>query len=286
MPGTDPILRVQDLRRDFVLRRSILGQPIDILHAIDGVSLEIRPGTTVALVGESGSGKSTFGRCVARLDYPTGGTVEFAGENVFAAQGAALAKFRRELQTVFQDPFASLNPRRTIGDAIGDGPSIHGLLPRRDIRDLVLQLLERVGLRPDHADRYPHEFSGGQRQRVAIARALALSPKLIVADEAVSSLDVSVRAQILNLLMDLQAERGLSYLFISHDLGVVRHIADDIAIMQAGRIVEQGSSEQIFAEPRHPYSQALLRAVPRARLDRRRRGSVRRDAPIPTSRPD
>jgi oligopeptide transport system ATP-binding protein len=275
----DPILEVRNLTRHFVLRRSVLGRPIHVVRAVDGVSLTIRAGTTFALVGESGSGKSTLGRCILRLDTPTSGTVGFSGRDVFAAHGAELARFRREVQTIFQDPFASLNPRRRIGDAIADGPAIHGAMAKDEIRHLVLQLLERVGLRADHADRYPHEFSGGQRQRIAIARALALSPRLIVADEAVSSLDVSVRAQILNLLTDIQTERGLSFLFISHDLGVVRHIADDIAIMQAGKIVEHGPADQIFTSPRHPYTQALLRAVPRADPAKRRR--VRTPAGVP-----
>jgi ABC-type oligopeptide transport system ATPase subunit len=270
MPG-DPILEVRNLTRHFVLRRSFLGRPLEVIRAVDGVDLAVRPGTTLALVGESGSGKSTLGRCIVRLDRPTSGAVRFFGRDVFAARGAALDQFRREAQTIFQDPFASLNPRRRIGDAIADGPTIHGQMAKSDIRDLVVQLLKRVGLRADQADRYPHEFSGGQRQRIAIARALALSPKFIVADEAVSSLDVSVRAQILNLLTDIQAERGLSFLFISHDLGVVRHIADEVAIMQAGKIVEHGPADQIFTSAQHPYTQALLRAVPRADPARRRR---------------
>lgn len=270
MPA-DPILQVRNLTRQFVLRRSILGRPLHVIRAVDGVNLAVRAGTTFALVGESGSGKSTLGRCIVRLDTPTSGTVRFSGSDVFAAHGAELGQFRREVQTIFQDPFASLNPRRKIGDAIADGPAIHGQMTKSDVRNLVVQLLERVGLRADQADRYPHEFSGGQRQRIAIARALALSPKFIVADEAVSSLDVSVRAQILNLLTDIQAERGLSFLFISHDLGVVRHIADEVAIMQAGKIVEHGPADQIFASPQHPYTQALLRAVPRADPARRHR---------------
>ncbi|MCC7047032.1 MAG: ATP-binding cassette domain-containing protein [Alphaproteobacteria bacterium] len=285
MQGADPILEVRGLQRHFVLRRSMLGRPLRVVRAVDGVDISVQSGSTLALVGESGSGKSTLGRCVARLDTLTHGTVHFSGRDVFAARGAALGQFRREVQTIFQDPFASLNPRRKIGDAIGDGPAIHGLMPKDAIRDLVVHLLKRVGLRPDHADRYPHEFSGGQRQRIAIARALALGPKFIVADEAVSSLDVSIRAQILNLLMDIQAERGLSFLFISHDLGVVRHVADEVAIMQAGKIVEQGPSDQIFADPRQPYTQALLRAVPRATIGRRGRGRAATRTSPPTVSP-
>lgn len=268
---TDLILDVRNLSRHFVSHGPVLGRSRQVIRAVDGVDLVVRAGTTLALVGESGSGKSTLGRCVARLDHPTSGTVHFLGRDVFTSYGEHLNQFRREVQTIFQDPFASLNPRRRIGDAIADGPIIHGLMTKSDIRDLVVRLLQRVGLQPDHADRYPHEFSGGQRQRIAIARALALSPRFIVADEAVSSLDVSVRAQILNLLADIQAERGLSFLFISHDLGVVRHIADDVAIMQAGKIVERGPADEIFTSPRHPYTQALLRAVPRADPARRHR---------------
>jgi len=274
MPTADPIVEVRGLTRHFVPRRSLLGRPLQVIRAVDGVDLAVRPGTTFALVGESGSGKSTLGRCIARLDIPTSGTVHYSGRDAFAARGAELGRFRREVQTIFQDPFASLNPRRRIGDTIADGPTIHGLMAKSDIHDLVRQLLARVGLRADHAGRYPHEFSGGQRQRIAIARALALSPQFIVADEAVSSLDVSVRAQILNLLMDIQAERGLSFLFISHDLGVVRHVADEIAIMQAGKIVEHGPADRIFAAAEHPYTQALLRAVPRPDPARRRRAQM------------
>ncbi|MCC6471831.1 MAG: ABC transporter ATP-binding protein [Alphaproteobacteria bacterium] len=285
MQGVDPLLEVRALQRHFVLRRSMLGRPLKVVRAVDGVDISVRPGSTLALVGESGSGKSTLGRCVARLDTPTGGTVHFSGKDVLAAHGAALGQFRREVQTIFQDPFSSLNPRRTIGDAIGDGPTIHGLMPKDAIRDLVQQLLTRVGLRPDHADRYPHEFSGGQRQRIAIARALALAPKFIIADEAVSSLDVSIRAQILNLLLDIQAERGLSFLFISHDLGVVRHVADDVAIMQAGKIVERGPVDQIFTDPREAYTKALLHAVPRATLGRRHRDGVVARTSMSTTRP-
>ncbi len=269
------ILQVTGLKRHFIVRRSWLGRALKTVPAVDGVSLSIRRGTTLALVGESGSGKSTLGRCIARLDQPTGGTVLFEGENVLAARGTDLKQFRRKVQTIFQDPFASLNPRRTIGDANADGPAIHGLVPKAQQHDHVANLLIRVGLRPEQAPRYPHEFSGGQRQRIAIARALALSPRLIIADEAVSALDVSVRAQILNLLLDLQAEHGLAFLFISHDLGVVRHIADEIAIMRAGQIIERGQTDRIFEDPQHSYTQALLQAVPRPNPSKRRLRRIR-----------
>jgi oligopeptide transport system ATP-binding protein len=266
----EPLLEVRDLSRHFVQRRSLTGRPLQLIRAVDGVDFVVGRGTTFALVGESGSGKSTLGRCIARLDQPTGGIVRFAGSDVFKARGQQLSQYRRDVQTIFQDPFASLNPRRRIGDAIADGPTIHGTMAKEEIGVLVAQLLQRVGLRPEFASRYPHEFSGGQRQRIAIARALALSPKFIIADEAVSALDVSIRAQILNLLIDIQAERGLSMLFITHDLGVVRHIADDVAIMRAGKIVEQGAADRIFDDPQHSYTQALLRAVPRPDPARRR----------------
>lgn len=267
----EPILTVKDVARRFVTRRSWLGRPMVTVNAVNGVSLSIRRGTTLALVGESGSGKSTLGRCIARLDTPTQGTIRFDGQDVFSLSGSRLLAFRRQMQTIFQDPYASLNPRRTVGDAIADGPVIHGLMTPDERRALVSDLLKRVGLRPEQARRYPHEFSGGQRQRIAIARALALSPSLIIADEAVSALDVSVRAQILNLLADLQAERGLTFLFISHDLGVVRHVAGEVAIMRAGEIVEQGATDRIFTDPQHEYTRALLRAVPRPDPGRRRR---------------
>ena len=257
------LLEIADLRRDFVTRRSWTGRPLETVQAVRGVTLTLPAGETLAIVGESGSGKSTLGRCVARLDEPTSGRITYAGRNIGELAGEELLRFRREVQTIFQDPYASLNPRRRIGEAIGDGPAIHGLMPIEERRALAAELLERVGLKAEHADRYPHQFSGGQRQRIAIARALALSPHFIVADEAVSALDVSVRAQVLNLLADLQEERGLTYLFISHDMGTVRQFADRVAIMQGGRLVEEGETERIFEEPREEYTKALLRAVPR-----------------------
>ena len=257
------LLEIADLRRDFVTRRSWTGRPLETVQAVRGVTLKVPAGQTLAIIGESGSGKSTLGRCVARLDEPTSGRITYAGRNIGELAGEELLRFRREVQTIFQDPYASLNPRRRIGEAIGDGPAIHGLMPIEERRALAAELLERVGLKAEHADRYPHQFSGGQRQRIAIARALALSPHFIVADEAVSALDVSVRAQVLNLLADLQEERGLTYLFISHDMGTVRQFADRVAIMQGGRLVEEGETERIFEEPREEYTKALLRAVPR-----------------------
>lgn len=257
------LLEIRDLQRDFVTRRSWLGRAEETVHAVGGVSLTVSAGQTLAIIGESGSGKSTLGRCVARLDSPTSGSIRYAGRDIAELSGADLLRFRREVQTIFQDPYASLNPRRRVGEAIGDGPAIHGLMSLEERRALAADLLGRVGLKAEHAERYPHQFSGGQRQRIAIARALALSPQLIIADEAVSALDVSVRAQVLNLLADLQEERGLTYLFISHDMSTVRQFADRVAIMQGGRLVEEGETERIFGEPQEDYTKALLRAVPR-----------------------
>jgi oligopeptide transport system ATP-binding protein len=272
--SVEPLLEVRGLERRFVLQRRF-GKPSKIVTAVAGADLSVQAGSTFALVGESGSGKTTLARCVARLDEPDAGTIRFAGRDALAARGRELLQFRRDVQTIFQDPYASLNPRRRIGDAIADGPAIHNLMAESERRNLVADLLRQVGLRPEHAARYPHEFSGGQRQRIAIARALALSPRFIIADEAVSALDVSVRAQILNLLADLQSERGLTYLFISHDLGVVRHFADRVAIMRAGQIVEEGETDRIFENPRHPYTQALLNAVPRPDPSKGRRTRLR-----------
>ena len=271
-----PALELRNLRRTFRLGGGILPFGGKVLHAVDGVSLIIAPGTTTALIGESGSGKSTLGRCVARLDRPTSGDILYRGRDVVSLRGDELMAFRRQVQTIFQDPFASLNPRRTVGDAVTDGLAIHGLAGREERHERARALLARVGLDPDFVSRYPHQFSGGQRQRIAIARALALDPRFIVADEAVSALDVSVRAQVLNLLSDLQDEHRLSFLFITHDLSTVRQFADRVAIMQAGEIVEEGETEAIFTDPQHAYTRALLDAVPRIHLE-----SARRLRPLP-----
>jgi oligopeptide transport system ATP-binding protein len=234
----------------------------DVVRAVDGVSFEIFRGETLGLVGESGCGKSTVGRCLLRLIEPTAGEVEFEGRNVLSLGKTQLREIRREMQIVFQDPYASLNPRMKVGDIVGEPLVIHKVGTRKDRDERVVELLKRVGLDPDYRNRYPHEFSGGQRQRIGVARTLALNPKLIVADEPVSALDVSVQAQVVNLLQDLQNEFGLAYLFISHGLAVVEHISNRVAVMYLGRIVEVTTAAELYANPLHPYTKALLSAIP------------------------
>jgi len=268
-----PLLDVEGLTKHFVARRSVLGRPTATVKAVDGASFSLRSGETLALVGESGCGKSTVGRLVLRLIEPTAGRVRFAGRDIFAMPEREVRAFRRSAQLVFQDPYASLNPRMTIGDILAEPLKLHDVVPADRRRARVAELLRIVGLEPRHAPRYPHEFSGGQRQRIAVARALAVEPKLIVCDEPVSALDVSIRSQVLNLLKDLQRRLGLTYIFISHDLAVVKHIADRVAVMYLGRIVETAPAEQLFAAPRHPYTRALISAIP---VPRPARGRERR----------
>ncbi len=261
---SEALLRIKDLVKRFPVKGGVFGGVVDHVHAVDGVSCELAPGETLGLVGESGCGKSTTGRCILRLIEPTGGEIWFEGKDVTALEGEALRRLSRDMQIIFQDPYASLNPRMTVGAIIGEALIIHGLAKpgSKQFDDRVVQLLETVGLHPDHRRRYPHEFSGGQRQRIGIARALAVSPKLIVCDEPVSALDVSIQAQVINLLEDLQQQFSLTYLFIAHDLSVVEHISNRVAVMYLGRIVEIATSKDLYTKPKHPYTEALLSAVP------------------------
>jgi oligopeptide/dipeptide ABC transporter ATP-binding protein len=256
------LLEIRDLEKYFPVPTGVFGQAREYVKAIDGVSLDVGHGETVGLVGESGCGKTSLGRCVVRLIEPSGGTVTFEGHELSTLSGAAMRDMRRKMQIIFQDPYASLNPRMRVGEVIGEGLRIHGLANGRDRKSRVLELLARVGLRAEYYDRYPHEFSGGQRQRIGIARALAVNARFIVADEAVSALDVSIQAQILNMLLDLQQELGLTYLFISHDLRVVEHVSDRVAVMYLGKIVEIAPAGKLHSMSQHPYTRALLSAVP------------------------
>ncbi len=280
------LLEIRDLKKHFPVGEGLFSRGKGAVKAVDGVNLSIEEGETLGLVGESGCGKSTLGRTILRLIEPTGGEINFLGKNLLSMSQRELRDARREMQIIFQDPYASLNPRMRVGDIVGEGLEIHKLAKGKAKRERVMELLHQVGLRVDHFDRYPHEFSGGQRQRIGIARALAVSPKFIVCDEPVSSLDVSIQAQIINLLQELQEKMHLTYLFISHDLRVVEHISHRVAIMYLGKVVEIAKSDTIYRDAKHPYTRALLSAVPIPDMNKKKeRVVLEGDVPSPVNPP-
>jgi oligopeptide/dipeptide ABC transporter ATP-binding protein len=262
MTETDVLLQVEDVVKHFPVRGTGMFRPKGYVHAVDGVSLTVTRGTTFGIVGETGCGKSTLARCIARLHDVTAGRISYEGQDITELSAAKMRPLRREIQMIFQDPYGSLNPRRRVGSIIGDPFAIHGTAKGAERKRRVQELMERVGLNPEHYNRFPAEFSGGQRQRIGVARALAFRPKLIICDEPVSALDVSIQAQVINLLADLQQDFGLTYVFIAHDLSVVRHVSDKIAVMYLGRMTEIAAADALFTKPRHPYTGALLSAVP------------------------
>jgi oligopeptide/dipeptide ABC transporter ATP-binding protein len=286
--GDDVLLRVENLVKHFPLKGSGWFQPKEFVHAVDGVSLAVRRGQTFGIVGETGCGKSTLARCVARLYDVTSGRIVFDGQDITQISQRRMRPLRREIQMIFQDPIGSLNPRRRVGSIIGDPYAIHGLAAGTERKRRVQELMERVGLNPEHYNRFPAEFSGGQRQRIGVARALAFQPKLIICDEPVSALDVSIQAQVINLLADLQADFGLTYIFIAHDLSVVRHVSNSIGVMYLGKVTEVAPADELFTVPRHPYSGALLSAVPVPNpdeSDQRKQIILAGDVPSPIAPP-
>ncbi|MFJ6790279.1 ABC transporter ATP-binding protein [Streptomyces angustmyceticus] len=283
-----PLLRVRGLVRHFPITKGLLKRQVGAVQAVDGIDFDVRPGETLGVVGESGCGKSTMGRLITRLDEPTGGSIEFQGKDITHLSPGRLRPMRRDVQMIFQDPYGSLNPRHTIGGIVSTPFRLQGVEPEGGVKKEVQRLLELVGLSPEHYNRYPHEFSGGQRQRIGIARALALKPKLVVADEPVSALDVSIQAQVVNLMDDLQEELGLTYVIIAHDLSVIRHVSDRIAVMYLGKIVELADRKGLYESPMHPYTKALLSAVPvpdPKRRTQRDRILLKGDVPSPINPP-
>ncbi len=285
-PDPEAILEVRHLKKYFVLKKTLMGKPLSTLKAVDDVSFKIKPGETLGIVGESGCGKTTMGRTVLKLHQPTGGQVFFEGKDIAGYTPSEMRALRMKMQIVFQDPYSSLPPRSTVGDILSEPVKVHNIVPADKVKEYVLDIMEQCGLRDYYYERYPHEFSGGQRQRICIARALAVSPKFVVCDEPVSALDVSIQAQIINLLKKIQQERQLTYLFISHDLSVVKYISDKIGVMYLGSMVEFGDKEKIFENPLHPYTNALFSAVPNPNPDEKvNRIILKGDIPSPANPP-